>query len=211
MKLRLLGLILLLPFLAACSSYHPLKEGVGFTDVPVGPDSVLVTYSGDDTMSVGETRHNALIRAAELAAYRGTPYFEITHEHIYLTRAATYWPPTETTYVTGVENRRGEVRPFIVRDYDPGYTQDFTQTEEQLEVKFSAQPGPTTIPAAFLLHQALAQHVPLSPGVQERLASMPDVAGPILIPPAPLPTSRPIVAPADKVSTQPAEQVLPVH
>ncbi len=211
MKLRLLGLSLVLPFFAACSSYHPLKEGVGFTDVPVGPDSELITYSGASSMSVGETRHDALIRAAEMAALRGTPYFEITREHIYLTRAASPLPPIETANVTGAEDHQGEAQPFIVRDYDPGYTQNFTLIEEQLEVKFAAQPGANTIPAGYLLRQALAEHKTLSPGVEERVASLPDAAGPVAIPAGPSPTTKPVVAPADQPATQRTETVLPLN
>ncbi|HVT79489.1 MAG TPA: hypothetical protein VHM90_02440 [Phycisphaerae bacterium] len=211
MRLHLLPVLLLLPFLAACSAYHPLKQGVGYTDVPVGTDSVLVTFSGDSSMSVAETRKYALIRASELAALRGMPYFKITNEHVYITHSSTYWPPTESTYVTSVENRHGVNRPFIVRDYDPGYTQFYTLTEDQLQVKLSPQGGEGAIPAAYLLRQARAENIKLAPGVEEKLASLPGSSGPAAIPPAPTPTTKPLIAPASKPATEPAATKISVN
>lgn len=40
-SLRWLSLVLVAPFLTGCASpYHPLREGVGYTDMPVGQDTV---------------------------------------------------------------------------------------------------------------------------------------------------------------------------
>lgn len=187
--------LLLLLSATGCSAYHPLKEGVGYTDVISGWDTVVVTYSGDSSMSVAETRKYALIRAAEIAALRDMPYFEIASEHVYLTRASNYFPPTHSSYVTTVQNPRGQVRPFIVRDYDPGYTQHFTLIEQNLQARMLALPGEKTIPAAYVLQQARAEKIKLSPGVEEKLAGMPGANGPAHIPEAPDPTTKPIIEP----------------
>jgi len=183
-----LTLLIPLLLLTGCSVYHPLKDGVGFTDLPIGTNSFEVTYSGTDSMSAMEARQYCLFRAAELAVLHGAPYFQIIEEHIYLSYGSEYWSggwaPAYARW--GWRGGWGYV-------YDPGYIQAYSIPEITMRIQLAMEPGPNTIPAAYLIQKALQMNVKLTPGVTERAAGMP--SGPATIPPPPLPVPRPATAP----------------
>jgi hypothetical protein len=191
MRPRLFTLLLLLPFFAACSVYHPLKGGLGFIEMPVGPDGYQISYVGDTGMSATEARRFALLRAAELTALHNMPYFRITEEHIIVNYGTQYWPGTVTPIVETVPTRRGGERVWVSHVYEPGYMEYYTVPEAEVRVQLTADPAAPSIPAAYLLQQAIAENIELSPGVAERMAALPPVTGAVTIPPPPTPTTKP--------------------
>ena len=189
MSLRWLLLVLLAPFLTACASpYRPLHDGVGFTELPVGADTFQVCYSGNGDMSIAEARRYGYLRAAELAALRNQPYFQVLAEHLYVSWGLHYWPGTDYSYVEGYGPRRGV---FVHHYYEPGYVEPYSIPDVVLQIQLFSSPGPATIPASYLLRQALADQIKLSPGVAERVPALPQVTTPVTLPPAPAPTTRP--------------------
>ncbi|HEY4329045.1 MAG TPA: hypothetical protein VGN88_04855 [Phycisphaerae bacterium] len=182
----------LVPLLAACSSvYHPLKDGVGFTDVPVGTDNFQITFAGDANMPVAEARRYALLRASELAALRSDPYFQIVDERILLSYGEQYYPGDNTRFVETVNDRHGREHPFVTHFYEPGYMEHYVIPEVTMQVHLQADAADNTIPASYLLNQAVAEKIKLSPGIEERLATLPGGDAAVTIPPAPAPTTKP--------------------
>lgn len=183
---RLWLLFFFLPLLTACNVYHPLKGGIGYTELPVGSDGFQVTYSAPSDMSVAEARRFALIRCAELAALQDKPYFQIVNERVTIFNGLQYYPGMETAVAPEVVDRHGYVHTaYINRFYEPGYYEPYTVPEVWMQIKLDAQPGEKTIPAAYLLRQALADKVKLSRGVAEKVPELPEVTGPVTIPPPP--------------------------
>jgi hypothetical protein len=183
---RLFVLILWPLLLGACNAYHPLKGGIGYTEVPIGRGSFQVTFAGDSDMSVTETRQYCLTRAAELAVLSNAPYFEITNEHIYVSYGSEYVPGADYGYI-GYGHRRDYHYGYA---YDPGYTELYSVPEVMMQIALQQQLGKSSIPAAYLILQAVTAKVPLTPGVAERASQMP--SGPASIPPPPPPTTRPV-------------------
>jgi hypothetical protein len=176
----------LLPFvlLGGCSVYHPLRGGVGYTDLPIGPNTYEVTYSGTSDMPVGQARWFCLLRSSELSVLRNDPYFQILDEHVYLDYGSYYYPGQYDPYYYGW-GRHGHWG-YV---HEPGYIQPYTLPEVTMKVELSPQPGPKTIPAAYLIRQAEARKIKLTPGVAERAAGMP--SEPATIPPPPPPAPKP--------------------
>lgn len=196
---RLLAFLLVLPLLAGCSVYHPLRGGVGFSEVPLGPDVLQVTYTGQGAMAVAEARQYALTRAAELAVLRDRPFFEILDERIVIGYGTSYTPPTYYPGYAGYRRGgrwggRGYYGGYYGGYYEPGYAQTYTIPEVTLQVRLASPDTPNVIPAAYILRQARKRNVDLSAGVEERLAALPPIAGNVTIPPAPQPTERPAPA-----------------
>lgn len=193
MRMRWMSVLCLLPLLAGCqNSYHPLKGGVGFMEVPVGSDGFRVSYIGDTDLSVTEARRFALLRAAELAVLRDDPYFQIVSEQIYVSAGTRYWPPTDAPYVVSTRGRDGRTRAYIRHTYDPGYVESFAIPDVEMQVKLTRDGGAPSIPAAYLLRQAQADKIKLSPGVAERMAGLPNVEAGVALPPEPQPTTKPV-------------------
>jgi hypothetical protein len=202
MSWRWLLLVAVMPLLAGCESpFHPLRGGVGYTDMPVGADSIQVSFSGSEDMSMATARRFAYLRAAELAALRGKPYFQVLAENIYITWGMHYWPGTDYSYVEGFGPRH-EV--FIHHMWEPGYVEPYTRPDVVLQIQLFAAPGPQTIPAGYLLRQAEADKIKLSPGVAERIPALPQDTGPVTLPPAPAPTTNPALP-----ATNPVPATLP--
>lgn len=191
MRIRLLLCLLVLPFWAACSVYHPLQGGVGYIDIPVGPDGYQISYVGDTGMSATEARRFALLRAAELAALRNMPYFRITQEQILVNYGTQYWPGTYSPIVERVPDRHGGSDLWGSRVYEPGYMEYYTVPEAWMQVLLTTDPAAPSIPAAYLLQQALADKIKLSPGVADHMTALPPVTGAVTIPPPPTPTTKP--------------------
>jgi hypothetical protein len=191
MKLRPLLLLMVLPFFAACSVYHPLKNGLGYIEMPVGPDAYQISFVGDLGMSATEARRFALLRAAELAALRDMPYFRITEEHIIVNYGSQYWPGTVTPIVETVPTRHGGTGVWVAHVYEPGYMEYYIVPEAEVQVQLTADPAAPSIPAAYLLQQAIADNIKLSPGVANHMAALPPVTGSVTIPPPPAPTTKP--------------------
>jgi len=195
MPRRIFFLLVFLPFLTACNTYHPLKGGVGFTEVPIGPDTFQITYAGAMDKSIAEARRYAYLRAAELAALRGEPYFQVLSEHVYVSWGYYYWPGASYTFADGYGPRRGYGYGYPYRYYDPGYVEPYSLPEVVMQIQLFPNPGPSTIPAAYLLNQAIRDKVKLSPGVAEKLSTMPEVTTPVTLPPPPAATTKPATAP----------------
>jgi hypothetical protein len=191
MRPRLLFLILLVPFFAACSVYHPLKNGLGYIETPVGPDGYQISFVGDTGMSATEARRFALLRASELAALRNMPFFRITEEHIIINYGTHYWPGTYTPITETVRTRHGETAVVVTHVYDPGYMEYYSVPEAEVQVQLTADLAAPSIPVAYLLQQALDDKIKLSPGVAEHMAALPPVTGSVTIPPPPTPTTKP--------------------
>ena len=187
MRLRWLLLPLILGFLASCTNvYRPLQGGIGFLEVPTGADAFQVSYIGDSNMSVTEARRFAMLRAAELAALRNVGYFQIVGERIYLSYGTQYWPGT--SYYVGGGGRRGYGRAYV---YEPGYVEGYTVPDVEMQVRLTADSAMPAIPAGYLLRQAMVDKIELSPGVAERVGTMPEGAGAVALPAAPVPTTKP--------------------
>ncbi|HUO07922.1 MAG TPA: hypothetical protein VM008_06460 [Phycisphaerae bacterium] len=167
--------------LAGCNVYHPLTGGVGYTDVPIGPNSYEVTFTGDADMPVGEARWYCLVRSAELAVLRNDPYFEILDQQVYLDYGSYYYPGNYGAVYYG----RGR-HAYWGYGYDPGYVQPYALPEVTIRVGISREPGPETIPAGYLISEAAKRKVPLTPGVSERAATMPSQPVPLPPPPPPM-------------------------
>ena len=179
-------LFLLVPLLvlAGCNTYHPLNGGVGFTELPIGPDRYEVTYSGTSETPVAEARWFAMLRSAELSVLRNDPYFEILEEHVYLSYGAYYFPGGTNSYFYGwYYQGPGGYPP------QPAYIQPYSVPEVSMKVELLPQPGPKTIPAAYLIREAEHRKIPLSPGVAERALGMPSEPTPL--PPPPPPSTNP--------------------
>jgi hypothetical protein len=187
---KLAFFVLVLPFISACSTFHPLKDGVGFSEIPVGQDAYQVTFVGNSSMSVAETRQNCLLRASELAALRSVPYFQITSERVFLSYGSHDWPGTDTAYVETIPDRRGRTRAIIHRVYSPDYTEVYMIPEVTMQIRITADAA-NAIPAAYLLRQAQQNKTKLSPGVAERIANLPVPDSPVELPPPPAPTTKP--------------------
>jgi hypothetical protein len=198
---RWLVLVLLFPLLCACAHpYHTLSSGVGFSELPIGPDTFQISFAGDSATHIAEARRYAYLRAAELAALRNEPYFQVLSEQIYVTWGYQYWPGTNYAYAGGYYGRH---RPYVYQYYEPGYVEPYSLPDVILQVQLLASPGPATIPAAYLLRQAVADKIQLSPGVAERLPTLPEVTTPVTLPPQPPPTTKPAVAPPPPTNPMP--------
>jgi len=186
-------LVLLIPVLAACQgpAYHPLKNGVGFSEVPIGSDGFQISYTGDSNMSVTEARRMAMIRASELAVLQNKPYFQVQGEQIYVSAGTRYFPATDVPYVQTFRDRAGRTRAYIYHSYDPGYVEQYTVPDVEMQVRLTTESAAPSIPASYLLRQAEADKIPLSPGVPERLSGLPAV-GDVTLPPEPAPATRPL-------------------
>ncbi|MGN6367090.1 MAG: CC0125/CC1285 family lipoprotein [Phycisphaerae bacterium] len=167
-------------FLAGCNVYHPLRGGVGYSDLPVGPDKYEVTYLGTSDMPLGQARWYCLLRASELSVLRNDPYFQIIDERAYLNYGTYYFPGQYDPYYYGW-GRWGHWGYA----YEPGYLQPYTVPEVTMRIQTKSTPGPKTIPAAYLIHEAEKRDIPLSPGVRENASGMP--AQPATSQPAPRP------------------------
>jgi hypothetical protein len=190
--MRWLVMMLVLPLLGACGNvYHPLQGGLGFMEVPVGAEGYQISYVGDTNMSATEARRYALLRAAELATLRGEPCFRITEEHIYLSYGNRYWPGTDTRFVETFGDRRGRRRGGIHHVYDPGYTESYMVPEAEMQGQVTKDNAGPSITALYVLQQAQADGITLSPGVPERMATLPAVTGAVTVPAAPAPTTKP--------------------
>jgi hypothetical protein len=177
-------LLLLFPLLllAGCNVYHPLSGGVGYTDLPIGPNQYEVTFSGTSDTPVAEARWLAMLRSAELSVLRNDPYFEIRDEHVYLSYGAYYFPGGTNAYFYGW------YYPFGY-GAQPAYMQPYSIPEVSMKVELLPHAGQKTIPAAYLIHEAEHRKIPLSPGVAERAVGMP--SEPVSLPPPPTPSTRP--------------------
>ncbi|HVX84061.1 MAG TPA: hypothetical protein VH253_04525 [Phycisphaerae bacterium] len=177
-----------LPFflaaLAGCSVYHPLRNGVGFTDTPVGPDSYQITYVGPEDMPIAESRDYALLRAAELAALRDDPYFQILNEQGYVSQGMQYWPGEDVTYFGGFAGRWHRY-PVVYHAWAPGYFEPYTVPQYTLTVRVTPQPLANVVPANYLIQRAADEHIKLSPGVLEKSRGMPTAV------PATMPATQP--------------------
>jgi hypothetical protein len=190
--MRWLLMMLVLPLLGACTNvYRPLQGGLGFMEVPVGPEGYQISYVGNSDMSATEARRYSLLRAAELAALRGEAYFRITEEHIYMTYGNRYWPGTDTRFVETFGDRYGRRRVVIHHVYDPGYTELYMVPESEMQVQLTKDGAAPSIPALYVLQQAVADGIELSPGVAERMGGLPAVTGEVRVPAAPVPTTKP--------------------
>ena len=190
MRLRLIFAVLILPLLAACNNvYHPLKGGVGFLEVPTGADTFQISYIGDASVSVAEARRFALLRAAELAALRNTAYFQIVGEQIYVAYGSQYWPGTYTRFYGG--GRRGYGGGYVYGMYEPGYVETYTVPDVEMQVRLTNDGAAPSIPAGYLLWQAMGEKIELSPGVAERVGALPEGSGPVVLPAAPAPMTMP--------------------
>jgi len=190
MSWRALLLLILFPFLAACNPYHPLSNGVGFSEIPFGQETFQVTYTSEGATPIAEARQYCLTRAAELTVLHGQAAFEILDEHIYVGYGTSYSP---ATYYPTYAGRRGYGGRYYGGGgvYSPGYVDSFTLPEVTMNVRFVPATVPSAIPAAYILREAESRGVKLSDGVPERLASLPPVSAPPTIPPAPTPTTKP--------------------
>ena len=178
--------------MAACQDvYHPLKGGIGFLDLPTGPEAFQISYIGDSTMSVTEARRFALIRAAELATLQGKSYFQIQSENILLSTGTHVWPPSDVPYVETFRDRNGRTRAFIHHSYDPGYVESFTIPDVEMQVRLTTDSAAPSISAAYLLRQAMADKIKLSPGVAGRLSSLPPPPETVTLPSEPAPVPKP--------------------
>jgi hypothetical protein len=76
MRLVLLAATLLL---AACAvtPYQPYQGGVGFSEVNTARNRYEVVYHGTTGMNEADAKNYAIIRAAEVGARIGMPYFRI--------------------------------------------------------------------------------------------------------------------------------------
>ena len=124
------------------------------------------------------------------AVLRGKPCFQIQGEQIYVSAGTRYWPPTDTPYVESFRDRNGHTRAFIHHSYDPGYVEQYTVPDVEMQVRLTDETAAPSIPAAYLLRQAATDKIPLSPGVPERLSGLP-AAGNVTLPPEPAPATRP--------------------
>jgi hypothetical protein len=181
---RFLLACLILPLLAACNPYHPLRGGIGFTEVPLGNETYQVTYVGN--RSLAECRQYCLTRAAELAVLRGNPYFQILDERVYMSYGTAYYPGYGGGYYGG-----GRHGGYWVHSYSPGYAEVYPLPEVTMQIRLCQPNEPNAIPAAYILREALARKVELSPEVAERVAALPPVPAPVAIPPAPPPATQP--------------------
>ena len=191
---RVLLLVVVLPLLAACNAYHPLSNGVGFTEIPFGQDSFQVTYTAEGATPIAEARQYCLTRAAELALLNNQTAFEILDEHIYIGYGTSYSP---ATYYPTYAGRRGYGGRYYGGGgvYSPGYVDSFTLPEVTMQIRFVPPNQPSAIPAAYILREAQSRGTKLSEGIPERLATLPAVSAPPTIPPAPTPTTKPAPKP----------------
>jgi hypothetical protein len=196
MRCRLLFVVLMLPLVTACSAYHPLSGGVGYSEVPLGADAFQVTFTGEGAMPVAEARQYALTRAAELTVLRNGAFFEILDERIFIGYGTSYTPATYYP-AGGWGGRRwggghwGRGYGYYGGYYDPGYVQTYMIPEVTMQVRVVPGGTANAIPAAYLLRQAEGRNMELNPAVRERLASLPAVAGEVTLPAAPQPVTRP--------------------
>jgi hypothetical protein len=191
MNWRLLCVLMLLPVVTACSAYHPLREGVGFTEIPLGQNAFQVTFTGESSMRVAEARQYCLTRAAELAVMRDMPFFQIMDERIFIGHGSSYMPPMYSPAYRG-RGRYGYWGRGYGGFYEPGYVQTYTIPEVTMVIHLTTPDAPNAIPAAYLLRQAKERDVKLSPGVEERLAGLPLVTGEVRLPAAPEPATKPV-------------------
>jgi hypothetical protein len=75
--------------------------------------------------------------------------------------------------------------------YDPGYTEWYMVPEAEMQVQLTHDGGAPSVPVLYVLQQALADGITLSPGVEERMGALPAVTGTVTLPPAPAPTTKP--------------------
>jgi hypothetical protein len=180
-----------------CSVYHPLSGGVGYTETPVGPDALQVTYVGPADMPVAEARDYAMLRAAELAVLRNDPYFQILNEQGYVNHGLQYWPGEDYTYVGGSWGGRHR-HPVIYHTWTPGYWEPYTIPQYTLTVRPTTNPAANAVPANYLIQRALRAKIKLTPSVPERAAGMPlnvpanaPPPPPASLPPTTLPATQP--------------------
>lgn len=186
---RILFCAMLIGLMTGCSVYHPLKDGEGYVEEPVGPNSFQVTFVGGSSLSATETREYCLTRAAELAVLHDDPYFRIVDEHLTISIGQTYYPGSYyPAYGYGYGGRR---RGIYYREayYDPGYLETYSIPEVTMRIAFEKQMGDNSIPAAFFIDRAVDQKLKLTDGVVDRAAGMPRAGGGI--PPPPMPKTQP--------------------
>ena len=185
---RILFFIPLL-LLTGCSVYHPLRGGVGYSDIPVGLDGYEVTFVGTSDTTVGQARWYCQLRAAELSVLRNDPYFQVLNESVYLKHGTYYFPNAvgPNNFGPGTQAYPG---------FEPGSVQPYVAPEVTMKVELSPVPGEKTIPAAYLIREAEHRKIELSPGVAERAAGMPvesvrTLPPPPSMKPAPIEQSHP--------------------
>ena len=174
-------------FLGACSAYHPLKGGIGYTELPVG-EGYEVTYVGTSDMGVARARQYALIRASELTALAGKSFFEIEGEKIYLMQGLEYVPGETRVRAYPGWGRRGRV--VYLGTYEPGYVMSYTVPQVWMKVK-PVEGGEKAVPAGYILRDAVRDNVPLSPEVKDLVPTLPVGEGPVTVPAAPQTETRP--------------------
>lgn len=188
MWMRVFLMVLVAGMMGACAGqpYHPLKDGVGFAELPVGTDQYQVTFVGTAGMAPSEARQYALTRASELTVLRGGEAFVITGERITMMVQSQYWPGSTgwDAYGGGGRGRRTYYQPV----YEPGHTEVYTVPEAFVQFQLAEARAANAVPAGYLLRQAVEKKWPLSAGVVERIGQLP--AGPVALPPAPAPTTK---------------------
>jgi hypothetical protein len=169
--------------------YHPMKDGLGYSDSPKDDNTFLVTFAGDSSSSIPQVRDFCYIRAAELAVQHNAPYFQVLDEKIYLSYELRYWPGNNLTPVT---SRNPPQQPVVYSSPDTSaFTQRYPIPEANLQIRLLTAKTPDALPAAYFLKQANTDQIPLAPETQKNLATLPSVEGPVTLPPAPTPVPKP--------------------
>jgi hypothetical protein len=97
------GLFLLLPLLLAgcATSYQPEGYSGGFSDVMTGPDTAIVSFSGNGYTNANRLMAMTTLRCAEVTLQHGYRYFAVTGIRDLGTQSSFTMPGYSTTNVYG--------------------------------------------------------------------------------------------------------------
>jgi len=191
MHLRFVYLLLLIPLVAGCSAYHPLKDGTGFRDEAVGAKEYRVTYRAAEEMPVNEASRYALVRAAEITVRQHEAYFEIQEQKVQLAPRLYYRPAISRSFTTASQTGISGGVPVNERLEMSEYSKRYAAPEVTLRVRIVTAASEKSVPAVDLIQQAIADHIPVSSEASKEAARLPAAKEPVNLPPAPTPSTGP--------------------
>ena len=132
--------------------YRPYQNGVGYSDAQLAPDVYQVYYEGTASMSYGQSQRLALLRAAQLAAGEGKPYFVVL--------SSRSSDRTEVTVTPGGlrSGRYGELAYddplFYGGTYYGGVTRAYDRPVVQISVRLLDEPAERALEATKVIADA---------------------------------------------------------
>jgi hypothetical protein len=133
------GLFLLVPLLLAgcATSYQPEGATGGFADVMTGPDTAIVTFSGNGYTSAQRVLAMITLRCAELTVQHGYRYFAVTGLRDLGARSSFATPGYSTTNVYGNVSSYGGFTGSAYTTTLPSQTVNIYKPAAMVSIKMS--------------------------------------------------------------------------